>query len=90
MLTRGSGQLGWLCFPILDSSSFSLVPFENKFMVSFLQDLQSGNLASSRRNSFSSTASDNDRPRYRGVEPPYSFAGMHCIFDQSKASGNSC
>lgn len=50
------------------------------------RDLQSGNLASSRRNSFSSTASDNDRPRYRGVEPPYSFAGMHCIFDQSKAS----
>lgn len=50
------------------------------------RDQQSGNPASSRRNSFSSTASDNDRPRFRGVEPPYSFAGMHCIFDQSKAS----
>ncbi|PON77408.1 Guanine nucleotide-binding protein, beta subunit [Trema orientale] len=50
------------------------------------RDLQSGKPASSHRNSFSSTASDSDRPRFRGVEPPYSFAGMHCVFDQSKGS----
>lgn len=53
-----------------------------------LQDLQSGNLASSHRNSFGSSVSDNDRPRYRGVEPAYSFVGMHCVFDHCKASGN--
>ncbi|XP_015892493.1 uncharacterized protein LOC107426743 [Ziziphus jujuba] len=50
------------------------------------RELQSGNPASSHRNSFGSTTSDNDRPRHRGVEPAYSFVGMHCIFDQSKAS----
>lgn len=54
----------------------------------FSQDLQSGNPGSSRRTSFSSNASDNDHPRQRGAEPAYSFIGMHCIFDQCKASGN--
>ncbi|KAB1207324.1 WD repeat-containing protein 13 [Morella rubra] len=52
----------------------------------FSQDLQSGNPGSSRRTSFSSNASDNDRPHQRGAEPAYSFIGMHCIFDQCKAS----
>ncbi|KAF5443890.1 hypothetical protein F2P56_036412 [Juglans regia] len=50
------------------------------------RDLQSGNLDSSRRSSFSSNASDNDHPRQRGAELAYSFVGMHCIFDQCKAS----
>lgn len=54
----------------------------------FLQDLQSGNPDSSHRASFSSNASDNDRPRQPGGELAYSFVGMHCIFDQCKASGN--
>ncbi|KAK9287169.1 hypothetical protein L1049_015580 [Liquidambar formosana] len=49
------------------------------------RDLRSGNQASSHRTSFSSNASDNDRPRRR-VEPAYSFVGMHCIFDQCKAA----
>ncbi|KAM3743218.1 hypothetical protein ACB098_07G127600 [Castanea mollissima] len=50
------------------------------------RDVQSGNLDSSRRTSFSSNASDTDRPRQRGTEPAYSFVGMHCIFDQCKTS----
>lgn len=48
------------------------------------RDLRSGNQNFSRRTSFSSSASDNERPRRR-VEPAYSFVGMHCIFDQCKA-----
>ncbi|KAJ4716581.1 WD repeat-containing protein 13-like [Melia azedarach] len=50
------------------------------------RDLRSGNVASSHRTSFSSTASDSDQPRRRGSEPAYSFVGMHCIFDQCKAA----
>ncbi|KAG6653362.1 WD repeat-containing protein 13-like isoform X2 [Carya illinoinensis] len=50
------------------------------------RDLQSGKPDLSRRTSFSSNASDNDRPRKRGAELAYSFVGMHCIFDQCKAS----
>ncbi|XP_062175795.1 uncharacterized protein LOC133880849 [Alnus glutinosa] len=50
------------------------------------RDLQSGNPDSSHRASFSSNASDNDRPRQPGGELAYSFVGMHCIFDQCKAS----
>lgn len=50
------------------------------------RDVRSGNLISSRRTSFSSNASDSDRPRRRGVEPAYSFVGMHCIFDQCKSA----
>ncbi|XP_041013302.1 WD repeat-containing protein 13-like [Juglans microcarpa x Juglans regia] len=50
------------------------------------RDLQSGNPDLSRRTSFSSNASDNDRPRKRGAELAYSFVGMQCIFDQCKAS----
>ncbi|XP_020533534.1 WD repeat-containing protein 13 isoform X2 [Jatropha curcas] len=45
-----------------------------------------GNVASTHRTSFSSTASENDRTRRRGVEPAYSFIGMHCIFDQCKSA----
>lgn len=52
-----------------------------------LQDVQSGSQPSPRR-SFGSSNSDNDRPRNRRAEPAYSFVGMHCIFDQCKASGN--
>lgn len=51
-----------------------------------LQDLRV--LASGHRTSFSSSASDGDRPRRQGTEPAYSFVGMHCIFDQCRASGN--
>ncbi|XP_065866874.1 uncharacterized protein [Euphorbia lathyris] len=46
-----------------------------------------GNPSSTRRTSFSSSVSDGDRPRRRGVvEPAYSFVGMHCIFDQCKSA----
>ncbi|XP_050234225.1 uncharacterized protein LOC126682551 [Mercurialis annua] len=45
-----------------------------------------GNPASTHRTSFGSSMSDNDRPRHRGVEPAYSFVGMHCIFDQCKSA----
>ncbi|KAI4295480.1 hypothetical protein L6164_035525 [Bauhinia variegata] len=47
---------------------------------------RSANPLSNHRASFASSASDSDRPRHRGVEPAYSFVGMHCIFDQCKAS----
>ncbi|KAI4375693.1 hypothetical protein MLD38_013533 [Melastoma candidum] len=50
------------------------------------RDLRGGNLGSSRRSSFSSNASDADRPNHRGSELAYSFVGMHCIFDQCRAS----
>ncbi|KAL3580688.1 hypothetical protein D5086_018523 [Populus alba] len=50
------------------------------------QNLQSINPSSTRRTSFSSTASDNDSLRRQGPEPAYSFVGMHCIFDQCKAA----
>ncbi|KAF6154014.1 hypothetical protein GIB67_026668 [Kingdonia uniflora] len=47
------------------------------------RDLRGFNQASSHRTSFSST--DTDRP-LRRVEHAYSFVGMHCIFDNCKAS----
>ncbi|OMO75586.1 hypothetical protein COLO4_26004 [Corchorus olitorius] len=50
------------------------------------RDLRSGTLTSNHRTSFSSSISDSDRPRRRGVEHAYSFVGMHCIFDQCKAA----
>ncbi|KAL9370804.1 hypothetical protein Peur_035944 [Populus x canadensis] len=50
------------------------------------QNLRSINPSSTRRTSFSSTASDNDSLCCQGVEPAYSFVGMHCIFDQCKAA----
>ncbi|KAK2407347.1 Transducin/WD40 repeat superfamily protein [Trifolium repens] len=52
------------------------------------RDVQVANSVSNHRSSFGSgsTASDSDRPRHRGVEHAYSFVGMHCIFDQCKAS----
>ena len=49
------------------------------------RDPRSGYQASSHRTSFSSSASDNDPPVQK-IEPAYSFVGMHCIFDQYKAS----
>ncbi|OVA08702.1 WD40 repeat [Macleaya cordata] len=49
------------------------------------RDLRGGNVAHSHRTSFSSSMSDTDRP-LRKVEPAYSFVGMHCIFDNCKAS----
>ncbi|KAJ6897391.1 hypothetical protein NC651_023301 [Populus alba x Populus x berolinensis] len=50
------------------------------------QNLRSINPSSTRRTSFSSTASDNDSLHRQGPEPVYSFVGMHCIFDQCKAA----
>lgn len=50
-----------------------------------LQELRPGSQALSRS---SSNISDGDLPR-RKAEPAYSFVGMHCIFDQCKAMGNS-
>ncbi|KAI8554218.1 hypothetical protein RHMOL_Rhmol05G0081700 [Rhododendron molle] len=49
------------------------------------RDLRSGNQALSHRLSFSTNASDSDRPHIKRAEPAYSFVGMHCIFDQCKA-----
>ncbi|XP_009372995.2 WD repeat-containing protein 13 isoform X2 [Pyrus x bretschneideri] len=46
---------------------------------------RSGSQPSPRR-SFGYSISDSDRPRPRRAEPAYSFVGMHCIFDQCKAS----
>lgn len=43
------------------------------------------NPAQSHRTSFSSNLSDTDRP-LRFIQPAYSFVGMHCIFDNCKAS----
>ncbi|KAL2537587.1 Transducin/WD40 repeat-like superfamily protein [Forsythia ovata] len=48
------------------------------------RDLRSASRALSHSTSFSSNASDSERPR-RKEEPAYSFVGMHCIFDQCKA-----
>ncbi|KAM7265323.1 hypothetical protein ACFE04_003006 [Oxalis oulophora] len=48
------------------------------------RDLRSGNVPSSRRDSFGSSVSDMDLMHRKGVEPAYSFVGMHCIFDQCK------
>ncbi|XP_027354574.1 WD repeat-containing protein 13 [Abrus precatorius] len=50
------------------------------------RDLQNANPLYNNRTSFGSSASESDRPRHRGAEPAYSFVGMHCIFDQCKAS----
>ncbi|RDX93996.1 WD repeat-containing protein 13, partial [Mucuna pruriens] len=50
------------------------------------RDLQNANPIYNSRSSFGSNLSDSDRPRQRGVEAAYSFVGMHCIFDQCKAS----
>ncbi|XP_058110469.1 uncharacterized protein LOC131253478 [Magnolia sinica] len=49
------------------------------------RDLRGGNPALSHRTSFSSSISEADRPLHF-VEPAYSFVGMHCIFDNCKAS----
>ncbi|KAH1102443.1 hypothetical protein GLYMA_13G201900v4 [Glycine max] len=50
------------------------------------RDLQNANPVYNHRTSFGSSISDSDRPRHHGVEAAYSFVGMHCIFDQCKAS----
>ncbi|WOK97129.1 WD repeat-containing protein 13 [Canna indica] len=49
------------------------------------RDLRGSNLSFSHRTSFGSSASDVDR-QTRYHEPAYSFVGMHCIFDNCKAS----
>ncbi|KAB2603192.1 WD repeat-containing protein 13-like [Pyrus ussuriensis x Pyrus communis] len=49
------------------------------------RDVQSGSQPSPRR-SFGYSISDSDGPGPRRAEPAYSFVGMHCIFDQCKAS----
>ncbi|KAJ6825790.1 WD repeat-containing protein 13 isoform X1 [Iris pallida] len=49
------------------------------------RDLRGLNNSFGHRTSFSSTTSDADR-QVRGVEPAYSFVGMHCIFDSCKTS----
>ncbi|QCD85530.1 myosin ATPase [Vigna unguiculata] len=50
------------------------------------RDLQNANPVHNLRSSFGSSVSDSDHPRQRGAESAYSFVGMHCIFDKSKAS----
>jgi hypothetical protein len=50
------------------------------------QDLRSNSGALSRTLSISSKHSDTER-HVRFAEPAYSFVGMHCIFDNCKASG---
>ncbi|CAN1255833.1 WD repeat-containing protein 13 [Linum perenne] len=52
-----------------------------------MQDVPSVNPSSIRRTSVSSGGSDIDGPRERRAELAYSFVGMHCIFDHSKAAG---
>ncbi|XP_020087173.1 WD repeat-containing protein 13 [Ananas comosus] len=49
------------------------------------RDLRSNSQAFSRRLSFGSSISDSDH-QTRFAEPAYSFVGMHCIFDNCKAS----
>ncbi|XP_050364388.1 uncharacterized protein LOC126783049 [Argentina anserina] len=50
------------------------------------RDLYSPSILSSRRSVSSATSDTTDRPRRRGEQPAYSFVGMHCIFDQCRAS----
>ncbi|CAL1384899.1 unnamed protein product [Linum trigynum] len=50
------------------------------------RDVSSVNPSSARRTSVSSGGSDLDHSRGRRPEPGYSFVGMHCIFDHSKAA----
>ncbi|CAN1255829.1 WD repeat-containing protein 13 [Linum perenne] len=50
------------------------------------RDVPSVNPSSIRRTSVSSGGSDIDGPRERRAELAYSFVGMHCIFDHSKAA----
>lgn len=47
------------------------------------RDLRGFNLSSGRRSSLSSNDSDH---QFQFVQPAYSFVGMHCIFDDCKAS----
>ncbi|CAI0377606.1 unnamed protein product [Linum tenue] len=66
------------------SSSFSqLYDMES---LSSSRDVPSFNPSSARRTSVSSGGSDINHPRERQPEPGYSFVGMHCIFDHSKAA----
>ncbi|KAF7841008.1 WD repeat-containing protein 13 [Senna tora] len=75
------GNSGRWIAPPSPLSRWSEVDSLNSF-----RELQSANPASNHRTSFASTASDNERQRHRGAEAAYSFVGMHCIFDQAKAS----
>jgi len=52
-----------------------------------LQDLRGLNNSFGHRSSCSSSTGDTDR-QVQFVEPAYSFVGMHCIFDNCKASGD--
>ncbi|PRQ23929.1 putative transcription factor WD40-like family [Rosa chinensis] len=49
-------------------------------------DVHSGSQPSSRTSFGSSTSDNDDRLCQRGEQPAYSFVGMHCIFDQCRAS----
>lgn len=58
----------------------------NFFVTCLMQDLRSNNGVLSRTVSIGSKQSDTER-HVRFAEPAYSFVGMHCIFDNCKASG---
>ncbi|KAF5179644.1 Wd repeat-containing protein [Thalictrum thalictroides] len=74
------GQSGrWAPSPVPLSMLFEVDSWSSS------RDLRGLNQASSHRTSFSSSLSDSDR-LIRKVEPAYSFVGMHCIFDNCKAS----
>ncbi|KAK4258587.1 hypothetical protein QN277_005022 [Acacia crassicarpa] len=75
------GNSGRWIFPASPLSHWSEVD-----SLSSARDLQRANQLSGHRTSFGSSVSDKDHPRQRDVEPAYSFVGMHCVFDQSKAS----
>nr|TKS05402.1 hypothetical protein D5086_0000134990 [Populus alba] len=75
--------------PFVRGGQLDFQPGMRPFLLDFLLNLQSINPSSTRRTSFSSTASDNDSLRRQGPEPAYSFVGMHCIFDQCKAAAPS-
>ncbi|KAK8613709.1 hypothetical protein V6N13_101466 [Hibiscus sabdariffa] len=80
--TSNTGNSGrWLS----TSSSFSHL-FELENWTNSSKDKGSGTAASNQRTSIGSRMSDSDRPRLQGLEPAYSFVGMHCIFDQCEAA----
>ncbi|KAK8490278.1 hypothetical protein V6N11_048204 [Hibiscus sabdariffa] len=80
--TSNTGNSGrWLS----SSSSFSHL-FELENWTNSSKDKGSGTAASNQRTSIGSRMSDSDRPRQPGLEPAYSFVGMHCIFDQCEAA----
>ncbi|GJN17512.1 hypothetical protein PR202_gb04587 [Eleusine coracana subsp. coracana] len=60
-------------------------PVANSDVTCLMQDLRRNSGALSRTISISSKQSDPER-HVRFAEPAYSFVGMHCIFDNCKAS----